>query len=149
MTRKRPHISLATKLASALSELEFLRGTALPFHTMQSMDAKTYLHRFDWDHVIPHAHSGDIHYTNLTPMLRADHRRKTATVDVPRIAKSKRVARKQAAHAKRMDEKYLPVDVRGDMADSDAPPKSRRRWPSRKMQSRPFQKGRDRCRSST
>ncbi len=96
------------------------------------MDAITYLRRFDWDHVVPHAHYGDIHFTNLTPMLRPDHRRKTAKVDVPRIAKSKRIARKQAAHQSRMAEKLLPVEVRGEMADGPEPRKPyKRAWPKR------------------
>ena len=118
MSKRRSHISLTTKLACALAELEFWRGTILPFTELQAMDAATYLRRFEWDHSTPHAViSGPAHFTNLTPLLRDAHRRKTATIDIPRIAKGKRIARKQAVHQARMAEKMIPVDVRGDRSD--------------------------------
>ena len=57
-------------------------------------------------------------------MSKADHQRKTATVDVPTIAKGKRIRRTNEAHAERM------------RAKDAGEPKAPSRWPKRKLQSR-------------
>jgi hypothetical protein len=95
MSRK--PISLKTKLASAL--LTMLRpdetGKLVPIipheHAKQMSDEQI-ISLFQFDHYpIPHAHGGPDESWNLEPRLIAEHRIKTATKDVPIIAKTKRI----------------------------------------------------------
>lgn len=128
---KRPHISLRLKLAAALSELEFVRHKAfgspcLTFAEMKAMSMDDYLHRFDFDHVIYHSLRPILpHFTELTPRLRADHQRKTAKVDLPAIAKSKRLTSKQEAFRSRLLAKT------GLIEETKPAKRPKRRWPSR------------------
>lgn len=100
MTDRRHHLSLTTKLASAL--LHMVRQDedgkfvpVIPHTEAKTMTADEIVARFDFDHVVFHAIGGDIRPSNLTPRLRAEHRDKTAKVDIPAIAKVKRLSKSE------------------------------------------------------
>lgn len=128
---KRPYISRDTKIACVLLELWHARGHGIPFRDAQKMTVAEILARVQWDHGVWHSIGGSIHPTNLTPRLLADHKRKTDKVDIPAIAKGKRVARKQAQHLTRMTEKLMAVDVRGGMDGGEPRKPYKRAWPKR------------------
>ena len=101
---KREHISLKTKLASALLMLTGPDGRdIIPYADSKRMSADQIISLFAFDHwPIRKADGGTDHPSNLTPRLIAAHREKTAKVDVPEMAKSKRIRRKEEAHSARM-----------------------------------------------
>jgi hypothetical protein len=121
---KRGHISFKTKLVAALCqmrhEVDGKLELILTHDQAKALSEDQILSLFHWEHgVIPHAEEGpDVHW-NLEPMLIAPHKKKTATVDVPGIAKRKRVAKAHIEHTRTMQ---TPRDER-------TPKKSR--WASR------------------
>lgn len=127
---KRKPISLKTKLASALLEMrrydeaEAAFVPVIGYEESKSMTADQIIARFHFDHGIAHAHGGPDEPWNLKPMAVEDHREKTARIDVPRIAKSKRIQRANEKQMYRQLAKGLGL------------PKPRSRWPKRKLQSR-------------
>ena len=129
MTRARSYISFKTKLVAALCqmrhEVDGKWELILTHAEAKALSEDQILSLFHWEHgVVPHAEGGeDVHY-NLEPMLIAPHRKKTATVDVPGIAKRKRVAK---AHEEFRQRLLTPRDER--------PPKQSR-WGSRPFQKR-------------
>lgn len=129
MTRRRGHISFKTKLVAALCQMRHeIDGKwvlILSHDDAKALSEDQVLSLFHWDHsVIPHAEDGpDVHW-NLEPELIAPHRKKTATVDTPGIAKRKRVFTGHAEHTRTMN---TPRDER-------APKQSR--WGSRPFQKR-------------
>ena len=126
---KRPHIKAEIKIASLLLEVWSLRGHGMPFAEAQRLSARDICRMVEWDHATPHAIGGSIHPTNLTAMLKGQHRAKTRR-DVAQIAKGKRIQRAQAVHAAALRKAGLvAVDVTGAKADIPAPRK--RAWPSR------------------
>jgi hypothetical protein len=153
---RRPHVSLTTKLAAALAELQYLRGDPFAWPTLKAMTDAQLCSLYQWDHAVYHAWDGSKpHFTNLTPRLILAHREKTAKRDIPTIAKARRAEKKRQQEAHRVQMArlralaYGAIDVRGDMADGPAlehqrgqvaAPKARK-WPSRKIPSRPFPKG--------
>ena len=94
------------------------------------MTEQQVLSAFHFDHYpIPKAHDGpDVHW-NLEPIPVAVHREKTAKVDIPAIAKAKRVAKSQVAHAEAMT---MKAERRDEVKTS--------KWPKPKWPSRPFPK---------
>jgi hypothetical protein len=84
-------------------------GRAVPVISHEEskrMTPEEIIGRFDFDHaVVPHAEGGGNEPWNLVPRLRAEHRKKTAKVDVPRIAKNKRLRASQAAFGEAMEAK--------------------------------------------
>jgi hypothetical protein len=128
---KRAHIGLKTKLCAALCQLvrydeanaEFVK--VIPHNEAKRLTEDEVLSRFDFHHdPIPKAHDGpDVHW-NLTPLPKAVHAIITATIDIPRIAKGKRIQRANDAAVNRLLAK--------DRGERPAPS----RWPKRKMQSR-------------
>lgn len=114
----RKHISLKTKLAAAICQLFLTHDEAVALSEDQVLSL------VNWDHYpVPHAHGGpDAHYNLLASLIPA-HREKTAKVDVPMIAKTRRVSREHEEFRQRL---LTPRDER----------------PVRKsrFQSRPFQK---------
>ena len=85
---KRGHISLKTKLVAALSALFLTHDEA------RALSEDQVLSLVVWDHYpIPHAEGGEDTHYNLTPLLIASHREKTAKIDVPGIAKRKRISK--------------------------------------------------------
>lgn len=111
MTRPRKRPTLTEKLASALCQMVRFdeAGRAVPVISHEEakrLSPCQIIGRFDFDHaVVPHAEGGGNDPWNLVPRLRAEHREKTAKVDVPRIAKNKRLRAAQAAFAEAMEAK--------------------------------------------
>lgn len=110
---KRSHISLKTKLASALLTLgDYQVDPAtgrtrwmrfIPYLDAQLMTADQIISLFAFDHYPQRkADGGPDEPWNLEPRMIRAHREKTAKVDVPEMAKSKRILRKQEAHLERM-----------------------------------------------
>ncbi len=100
----RKSISLKTKLASALLMLTGPDGRdIIPYQDSKQMSADQIISLFAFDHwPIRKADGGSDHPSNLTPRLIAAHREKTAKVDVPEMAKSKRIRRKVEEHERRL-----------------------------------------------
>ena len=105
MARERKHISLKTKLAAALAKLFLTHDEA------RALSEDQILSIVQWDHYpIPHAapYNGPDEHWNLDPSLIPAHRKKTATIDVPRIAKGKRVSETEQAFRNRLLAKTQP-----------------------------------------
>lgn len=137
---KRKHISLKVKLASAL--LKMLKPDdagvlrpVIPFDQAKSMTADQIISRFHFNHhPIPHACGGPDEPWNLDPEPSEHHREITAKIDIPRIAKEKRVIKRESAHLDAMERKLT-----GEL------PVQRSHWPKgRKLQSRGFPKREER-----
>lgn len=125
----RPHMSVTVKLKAML-----ING---PVYDAAG-DRVTELEAVDFDHDPPiqlrvwneetqdtEPPANDPEY--IFPRAREAHREKTAKVDVPRIAKTKRLARKQTEHVERM---------------TGEKEKKATRWPKgKKIPSRPFERG--------
>lgn len=124
------------KWAAALLTMRHdVGGRLVPIFTFsqaKTLSADEIIGMFEHDHwPILEAFGGPTEPWNITPRLKAEHRRKTAKVDIPAIAKSKRIAKSNAAHAAKLNAKLMPVDVRGDMADAPARRPQKRAWPKR------------------
>jgi hypothetical protein len=108
MAAKRSHIPCATKLASAL--LTIVRpdetGKFVPvisYEEAQKLTAEQVISRFRFDHYpIPHAQGGPDHHSNLLPRPTAEHEARTAKLDIPQIAKTKRLSKQQEAFRARL-----------------------------------------------
>lgn len=129
MTRTRAHISFKTKLVAALCqmrhEVDGKWELILSYDEAKALSEDQILSLFQWQHgVVPHAEDGpDCHY-NIEPMLIVPHRVQTAKVDIPGIAKRKRIAKAHEEFRQRM---LTPRDER--------PPKTSR-WGSRPFKKR-------------
>ena len=119
MPRRRKHIPLTERLASALSLL--LPQAVRDDLREQKVSAKKVIGLFDTDHNILHALDGADRWWNLTPMLRPEHREK-ARKDTSIVAKVRRI-----------DKKWNEFTALGPK-----PKKPKRKWPSR-----PFPTGAD------
>jgi hypothetical protein len=119
----RPHMPLRVKLAAALHALG-LDPDDVDF------DHAPPLMQREWDpnacDTIPPANEPSA----IVPRARGEHKAKTAKVDVPQIAKTKRLSKTQKAFRSAMLSK-------GEAAPESAPAKKKR-----KLQGRPFEKGR-------
>jgi hypothetical protein len=119
----RSHIGWQTKCASALLALGHI-----PYEDAKQMTAAQLCSLYQFHHNVRHAESGGDHFSNLEPMLIAPHRKRTAEIDVPAIAKAKRVTHKHEEFRRRLLAKQPGVSAR--------PPS---RWPKgRKIRSRGF-----------
>jgi hypothetical protein len=103
--RKRQPLSLKTKLAAAL--LQMVRPDdsgslipIIPYEDAKKMTADQIISLFQFHHNILHAHDGPDEPWNLEPKPIMEHRRETATRDVPMAAKSKRIQAREAGHKK-------------------------------------------------
>ena len=124
--------NLREKLAAALLEIQRLRGDPIDREHARAMSAEQIASLFHFHHDVYRALGGSNHPTNLTPMLIAAHRSRTAKIDKPAIAKCERVSKAHQQHVEVM---------RGKMLAPTAPARASSRWPKgRKIQSRPFQK---------
>lgn len=120
---KRKHVPLSTKLAAALAH-----ALDIPREDQKLMTAEQMLSLVEWDHIVAHAHGGGDHFSNLSPMFRAAHREKTRKIDIPRLAKNKRIMASEAAHRARL------------AFDRPQPTAATITWVPRKIPSRPFGK---------
>ncbi|MDC7784827.1 hypothetical protein PQJ75_00980 [Rhodoplanes sp. TEM] len=122
----RKHISLKTKLAAALLTLRRVDENGvlvpiIPHEHAKLMSAEQIISLFQWDHYpIPHALGGPDEPWNLQPELIRPHRVKTATQDVPTIAKTKRLSAEQEEFRRRVLERPC-----------GQPRERKGRWPSR------------------
>jgi len=128
--RARGYISFKTKLVAALCqmrhEVDGKLELILNHEEAKALSEDQILSLFQWDHdPIPHAapYNGPDEHWNLVPRLIPPAREKTATYDIPRMAKGRRVATGYVEHTRTMN---TPRDQR-------EPKKS-------KWASRPFQK---------
>ncbi len=103
----RRHISLKTKLASAL--LQMLRPDesgklvpAIPYEDAKQMTADQIISLFQFHHNILHAHEGSDEHWNLEPKLIQQHRRETAERDVPVAAKVDRISKSHEEFRRRI-----------------------------------------------
>ena len=116
----RKEIGLQTKLAAALLALG-----KIDYGHAKQMTAKQICSLYSFDHYpIRYAEGGPTEPWNLVPRLIPEHREKTAKVDVPQIAKARRLSQEQEAFRRRL----LAKD-RGD-------PRPASRWPKRKFRGR-------------
>ncbi len=145
----RKSIPLKIQLAAALLQLGDEKGERLiPHDHAKLMTAEQIISLWQKDHYpIRVADGGVDEPWNITWRLRHPHKVKTATIDQPQMAKQRRIRAREAEH------KQLMQSILGDLCD-DCPPTGypidktrclpcpRRQWPSPKMPSRPFPKGR-------
>lgn len=132
MTRKKP--TLSERYASVVLMLKWGDGTpVVERERAKGMTASEIIDAFEaqvqFDHGVHVAIDGSNHPTNLTPMLTAAHREKTNMIDIPQIAKTKRVAKKHAAHESAMEQK---ISVANDVVKIDTE-RRRRKWNSAPM----------------
>lgn len=114
-------MNLTIKLASALLALGHI-----PYEDSKRMTAAQIISLFQWDHYpVRKADGGPDAPWNLRPMLRAAHRAKTNTIDMPALAKSKRIQLGEAEHQLRMAAKMLGLPRKLGS-------KRRRSWPQRR-----------------
>jgi hypothetical protein len=125
MRSKRPHVNLTTKLASALLNMKRLDEngvwvSVIPHDEAKTLTADEIIARFDFHHGFAWSLGGGNHPSNLTPLPREDHRDRTAKIDVPTIAKVKRLSREQEEFRSRV------------LARAPGEPRARSgRWPKR------------------
>lgn len=131
---KRKHPNMSEKLASALLEVQRLRGDPIPREHAKAMSAQMICSLYQFDHDAGYAcHGTDNHPTKLTPLLRPEHREKTAKIDQPAIAKCARLTPEHEDFQKRVlakktgqgDPEYLEV--------MKATARQSGRWPSRPL----------------
>lgn len=114
MSRARAHVGLKTKLAAAIATMFLTHDEA------KALSEDQVLSLVAWDHdPIPHAHGGEDAHHNLVPRMIPNHRQKTAKVDVPMIAKTKRLTKEHEEFQRRI---LTPRDER---------PVQKSRWASR------------------
>lgn len=139
---KRAHVPLKVKLAATLLQMKRMDANGqlvrvISHEEAKSLTADQIISRFQFDHFpIPHAEGGPDLPWNIDPSPTPEHRVKTAKVDVPQIAKSKRVRDNEAEHNKAMAWK---TGMRAAAAEARRP-KRGPSWPSRPIPSRPFSK---------
>lgn len=112
MTRKRNNRkpNLTEQVASLILTLRRPDGNGgwepiVSFEQAKGMTAAAICKLVQWDHVIYDAWGGTNHPTNIVALPVAVHREKTALVDIPTIAKSKRIAKAWSEHKQVMDAK--------------------------------------------
>lgn len=141
-------ISTKTKLAAALRCLMIEEDgklvPAIPYDDARRMTEDEIISLFHFDHGVQEAIGGPTEPWNLTPRFIAEHRKKTAAVDLPAIAKTKRLAEKHEAFRRRILAKSGQTHA-NDVDNSTTRPKSTLRsrpFPKslRKFPSRPFRK---------
>lgn len=137
MTR-RAHIPVKVELAAALLALG-----DVPYEHAKLMTAEQIRSLYDFHHNIRHAEDGTIHFSNLEPMLRPAHRERTAKIDIPAIAKGKRIRRREGEYRSRVLAKVMgDHDEIRRQADNEIAAcfGSQRARPKRKIESRGFGK---------
>lgn len=132
-------ISDRTLLAHCLARL-----FGIPHEHQQAMHEDQMISLVERDHwPVPVAEGGSGHFSNVWARLIGEHREKTRKVDVPGIAKRKRIARAEAAHQARMaakagEERRAAILLAAVESVGRARPK--RPWPKQKIRSRGFQR---------
>lgn len=124
---RRRHISLKTKLAAAICQLFLNHDEAVELSEQQVLSL------IAWDHhPIPFSEGGeDVHF-NLAAVLRPAHKEKTAKIDIPGIAKRKRVAKAHEGFLDRRAKFERPVKKKGRSFPKGRKLKSRSSFPSQR-----------------
>jgi hypothetical protein len=96
--KPRKKLPLKTKLASALLQMvkpdeEGRFVPVIPYEAAKTMTADQIIGHYQFDHGIHHALGGSDEPWNITPRPTKAHREKTAKIDIPAIAKTKRLSR--------------------------------------------------------
>lgn len=117
MSRKK--ISDTTKLAAALREL-----FQIPHWHAKLMTEDQLLSLFEWHHNEYHATEGSDEHWNLEPLTIKGHRARTAKIDIPQIAKTKRIKKEHDDFVRRL------------LAPRDERPQRQSKWPKRSFQKR-------------
>lgn len=104
--RKRRSLSRTERYASVILELKRASGEALiSRERAKSMTAQQIIDEFeaatDDDHITPRKLGGSDHVSNMQPLIKVDHAKKTKK-DVKVIAKSKRLSEAQAEFRRRL-----------------------------------------------
>jgi len=93
--------SRETQLAAALLALGHI-----PYEHAKQMSAAQIISLYQFDHYpIRRADGGPDEPWNLVPRLIAEHRKKTALIDLPAIWKAKRIFRRWTKHRARTEQK--------------------------------------------
>lgn len=100
MTEPRRQPTLKCRLAAALCALTDGSGQRLiPHEHAKLMSEDDVISLFHFDHYpIRHEAGGPLAHWNLDPRMIPDHRMKTATIDVPQVAKAKRLDLAETVH---------------------------------------------------
>lgn len=132
--RKRAHIRMIDKAAALAAQV-----LDIPYDHRVLMSAEQVMSLLHFDHdPIPHTHGGPDEHFNLTGLSIMAHRQKTAKIDVPQIAKTRRIADGDARHQAIMAAKTaLAHDDKGAVIEALAPI-AKKQWPKRKIEGRPF-----------
>ncbi len=139
---KRSYVPLPERLAATLACL--LSQEQRDDLRRRKVKAEGVISLFHFDHVIFHAHGGAAKWWNLDPKLVAEHREKTAKIDVPAIAKSKRIRRANDEFFRRLLAKSEGVPPHNSThkltrkwANRKFPKTGQKvKWPSRKIANR-------------
>jgi hypothetical protein len=123
--RKRKPPTLREELDAALLALMEARGEPMDRETAKGLKVGAVRTMFDFDHwPEPAALGGSNHPSNLWPRLRADHKHKTAKLDIPAIAKVKRISK---AHSE------FRARILAKSGQGEAQPERRSKWGTRKL----------------
>jgi hypothetical protein len=100
--RKAPNLS--TKLAAALLQIKDSDGAPLiDWEHAKLMSAEQINSLFQWDHFpIRHEAGGPTEPWNLVPRFIPEHRIKTSKIDIPQIAKIRRITKAEEEFRQRL-----------------------------------------------
>jgi hypothetical protein len=116
------------KLAASLLEIMRLRGTPLDRNRAKRMTPAEIVGLFHFDHDAGFAcHGADNHPTRITPRPVREHIEKTAKIDIPAIAKCRRVSAEQIEFQRKLLAKA------GQLAEIEAARRRNRTIPSRPL----------------
>jgi hypothetical protein len=134
MTRRAPNKD--ERIAAALLHIKRGDEWLIPEPLRSSGDAKAICQHVEWHHNVHHAMGGTTAPQNMIPLSKEAHAVQTRKVDIPRIAKMKRIMKKEEEFRAKM----LVKVGQGETIEA-AKAKRKYVWPKRKMQSRnSFQK---------
>jgi hypothetical protein len=105
--------------------------------TLQAIAAELW-RTIEWDHIVALGLGGTNHVTNFQPLKVAPHRSKTK-LDVSAIYKADRLTEAQEEHRRKMLAK-TPAPKSNETPSATKSSRGKKKWPSRKIPSRPFPK---------
>lgn len=114
MTRSRKEPTLKAKLAATLREL-----LKIPYDEARLLTTDQIISRVEFHHIHYHAQDGVDDHWNLDPLPKAEHKERTAKIDIPQIWKTKRISKAEAEFRTRL---LTPRDER---------PAKKSKWASR------------------
>lgn len=128
MTAKRRSPTWKEKCASCILEIMRLRGAPLARRRAKRMTVDDITGLFHFDHDAGFAcHGADNHPTSITPRPVREHIEKTAKIDIPAIAKCRRISAEAEAFQSRLLAKA------GQLAEVEVARRRKRIIPSRPL----------------